>query len=198
MTFAKIKRHIKIWDNEPLIFIEHINFVSFYHRYFIHILWLPVLNLIRNENYQNENYHRGSKQWFFFYILYVLIRMWYYKLWLHHNFTESHQMPRINLFIICLISNQFCNMSLFLCIHFGFINFGKMPRKKLSVISQQVAFLEKFQSKLEKFHSKLEKFHSKLEKFQSNLEKFYSKLKIFHSIFFKITSIILNPYCNFQ
>ena len=39
--------------------------------------------------------------------------------------------------------------------------------KWLPVISQQVAFLEKFHSKLEKFHSKFENFHSKLEKFQS-------------------------------
>ena len=38
---------------------------------------------------------------------------------------------------------------------------------RLTLISQQVGFLEKFHSKLEKFHSKLEKFHSKLEKFHS-------------------------------
>ena len=37
----------------------------------------------------------------------------------------------------------------------------------LTLISQQVGFLEKFHSKLEKFHSNLEKFHSKLEKFHS-------------------------------
>ena len=35
----------------------------------------------------------------------------------------------------------------------------------LSLISQQVGFLEKFHSKLEKFHSKLETFHGKLAKF---------------------------------
>ena len=51
----------------------------------------------------------------------------------------------------------------------------------LSVISQQLGFLEKFQSKLEKFHSKLENYHSILENFHSNLEKFHSKLEKFHS-----------------
>ena len=43
----------------------------------------------------------------------------------------------------------------------------KFAIKRLTLISQQVGFLEKFHSKLEKFHSKLEKFHSKLEKFHS-------------------------------
>ena len=38
----------------------------------------------------------------------------------------------------------------------------KYPPKRLTLISQQMGFLEKFHSKLEKFHSKLAKFHSKL------------------------------------
>ena len=39
--------------------------------------------------------------------------------------------------------------------------------KRFSVISQKVAFLEKFHSNLEMFHSNLETFHSKVRKFHS-------------------------------
>ena len=72
--------------------------------------------------------------------------------------------------------------------------------ERLTLISQQVGFLEKFHSKLEKFHSKLKKFHSKLEmlhskleKFHSKLEKFHSKLRKFHSNFVKIIRPFSNP-----
>ena len=61
----------------------------------------------------------------------------------------------------------------------------------LSVISQQLGFLEKFQSKLEIFHSNLEKFHSKLEKFHNKLEKFHSTYLLWNdrSPFYLLTII---------
>ena len=52
-----------------------------------------------------------------------------------------------------------------------FTNLHNGPEIRLTLISQQVRFLEKFHSKLEKFHSNLEKFHSKLRKFHSNFVK---------------------------
>ena len=83
---------------------------------------------------------------------------------------------------------------------YGEPSFFNMNFWRLSVISQQLVFFEKFHSNLENFHGKLEKFHSKLEKFHSKLEKFHSKLRKFHSIlvkimkFFSILDIIFNSF----